>query len=123
MKILAIDDEQSNLLLIETMLMDYDIELDSFLNPEQALTHLKDHPDYELILVDKMMPEMDGTEFINRVRAVDTIAGIPIVVQSASALPEQIELVMDEGADYYLVKPFTKVQLITAIQQSTRSKT
>lgn len=121
-KILVIDDEQSNLLLIETMLMDLDLELDCFESPVSALTHLIKNPVYDLILIDKMMPEMEGSKFINRMRSIEGISNIPVIVQSASALPEQINLLLDLGADNYLVKPFSKEQLVSAIEKALNKR-
>ena len=121
-RILVIDDEQSNLLLIETMLMDYELQLDTFDSPVKALTNLIKNPHYDLILIDKMMPEMDGSKFINRMRSISGLSDIPVIVQSASALPEQINLLLDLGAENYLVKPFSREQLVTAIENAINTK-
>ena len=76
------------------------------------------------MVVDVMMPEMDGLELIRRLRANDTTADIPIVCCSAKALSQDVQAGFDAGADDYVAKPFEPFELIERVEQQVdgRSK-
>ncbi|MBX3013646.1 MAG: response regulator [Caldilineaceae bacterium] len=79
---------------------------------ESATLHLPD-----LILCDIMMPRLNGYEVFRTLHADQLTAGIPFVFMSARVTPEDIRLGLDLGADGYITKPFTRLELLTAIQK------
>jgi DNA-binding response OmpR family regulator len=68
------------------------------------------------MVVDVMMPEMDGLELIRRLRANDATANIPIVCCSARALAGDVEAGLAAGADDYVTKPFEPMELVERVE-------
>lgn len=76
----------------------------------------------DLILCDIKMVEMDGYEFIRRIRDINTFRNIPFIYLSAKVEREDIRLGMNLGADDYLLKPFRRADLLTAIEMRLKRK-
>ncbi len=88
-------------------------------NGEEGLNKLKQHtPD--LILCDIMMPEMDGCEFLKRVRSNSPLMNIPFILLTARADEEMEIECLAEGADDYIVKPFNSLILLARIKALLR---
>jgi two-component system, OmpR family, response regulator MprA len=74
------------------------------------------------MVVDVMMPEMDGLELIRRLRSNDSTADIPIVCCSARALSQDVQDGYDAGADDYVTKPFEPYELIERVEQQVHDR-
>ena len=74
------------------------------------------------MVVDVMMPEMDGLELVRRLRANDSTADIPIVCCSAMALSQDVLAGFDAGADDYVTKPFEPFELIDRVEQQVNDR-
>ena len=74
----------------------------------------------DLILLDIMMPEMDGLEVLTRIKGNPDTASIPVILLSAKALEEDIRVGYKLRADEYITKPFTRTQLMTSINRLLR---
>jgi DNA-binding response OmpR family regulator len=74
------------------------------------------------MVVDVMMPEMDGLELIRRLRSNDSTADIPIVCCSARALSQDVQDGYDAGADDYVTKPFEPFELIERVEQQVHDR-
>ncbi|MDP2828343.1 MAG: response regulator [Sulfuricellaceae bacterium] len=88
-----------------------------------AWEHLqKDGPGYDVILLDRSMPHMDGMELLGRIKSDPAIAHIPVIMETAQADRESIREGLAQGAYYYLTKPFEAEVLLAvvsaALQQS-----
>ncbi len=81
----------------------------------------KIHP--AAMVVDVMMPEMDGLELIRRLRATQATADIPIVCCSAKSLSHDVQAGYDAGADDYVVKPFEPFELIQRVERRVADRT
>ena len=81
--------------------------------PSGLFTAKRDQPD--LILLDIMMPEMDGLTVVRKIRADPALSRTPVVVISALAGPEDRRAAIEAGADAFLAKPFTMEELTLAI--------
>lgn len=104
-RILVIDDDYVVLdLLKETLLMEgYDVIcVSSGLDGLEQL--IREKPD--LVLLDVMMPDIDGYEMCKKIKECQSTADIPIIFVSAKAQPEDLEIGFSLGADDYVVKPF-----------------
>jgi two-component system alkaline phosphatase synthesis response regulator PhoP len=73
----------------------------------------KEKPD--LIILDVMMPEMDGLEVLRRLKAAPETSTIPVILLTVLDQYENLLAGYNTGADYYMTKPFTRTQLITGI--------
>ena len=69
----------------------------------------------DLILLDIMMPEMDGLEVLVRLKGAPDTASIPVILLTAMIQPEDVQRGYELGAGDYITKPFTRVRLINAI--------
>jgi CheY-like chemotaxis protein len=112
--ILIVDDEFGVLEVVEFILKDAGFNVVPALNGQDALTRLRETtPD--LIIVDYMMPILDGVGVIKAVRSDDGLRNIPIIL--ASALPEQTVRERSDGYDSFLRKPYKTEQLMLQISR------
>jgi len=103
MRVLSVDDNGNNLLMIEVFAKSLKIHIESFENPIHALDDFK-AKDYDMVIVDYMMPEMDGLTFIQEVRHIDE--QIPIIMITAVGNDLKLhELALSAGATDFLTKP------------------
>lgn len=113
-KILAVDDDVSNLEIIEEILAKA-YELKTADSGHQALEILKGFkPD--IILLDIMMPEMDGYETCRRIRMAPDMQDTTIIMVSAKGMNADKYKALESGAYDYITKPFTEEDLLESIQ-------
>jgi len=120
---MVVDDEQLNLLIIEEFLAEEAVDLDTFTDPVAAWTHLQAHAsDYSLVVLDRMMPGLDGLDFLRRMKADPRFASIPVIMQTAAAEPEQVREGLEAGAYYYLTKPYEPDALISIVRAALEDR-
>lgn len=105
--IVAIDDEAPNLMLIEEYLDGTGHALTCFADAADALAHLASGAPADAILVDRMMPRMDGMAFMRALKVMPGREAVPVIMQTAAAMPFQIAEGITAGAYYYLTKPYS----------------
>jgi CheY-like chemotaxis protein len=71
---------------------------------------------FDLILLDLMLPEVDGFEVLHQLREDPELADVPVIVTSARARPTTKEEAAELGADFYLTKPYRKAELLDVIE-------
>jgi len=119
-KILIVDDVQTNVLLLKKILKD-DYCLDFAYSGEEALEKLEDfRPD--MILLDIMMPGMDGYEVCKRIRQEKKYSYIKVILVSAKASVQERLEGYEAGADDYITKPFVKQELEAKVRVFSRLK-
>ena len=121
-KIFAVDDEPINLKLLEATLVPEGYTLETALSGEEALDKIKSSlPD--LILLDVMMPGMNGYEVCKKIRADASLPYIPIIFLTAMKT-DQKDIIhgLDAGGDDYIRKPFDTVELLSRIRAALRVK-
>ena len=112
--ILAVDDIPLNLLLVQKMLSRFKFEIRTASNGQQALDAVADcRPD--LILLDLMMPGIDGFEVIKRLREDPATADIRIVILSALNSNEDVVKGFDLGANDFIMKPIIREKLLNSV--------
>ena len=112
--VLAVDDIPLNLILVKKMLARFNFQLRTAANGQQALEAVSERiPD--LILLDLMMPGIDGFEVIRRLRADPKTADIQIVILSALTSNEDIVKGFDVGANDFIMKPIIMEKLLTCV--------
>ena len=115
-KILVVDDEPTIVRLMEFILARQGHEMIVAVNGEEALQKIKAHqPD--LVLLDIMMPRIDGYEVAQKLRADPQTADLPIIMLSAKAQDEDIRRGVEVGVDEYITKPFTPDHLVQVVSQ------
>ena len=85
-------------------------------NGRDAITILMNDPDVDIVLMDIMMPEMDGMETIQEIRKVSRLKNLPIVAVTAKAMKGDREKCIEAGAWDYLSKPVDAEQMITVLR-------
>ena len=114
--ILVVDDIVTNIVLIQAFLRGRNYEVLSAQSGVQALQIASEnHPD--IVILDIMMPEMDGYEVLARLRAGEDTKDIKVVMLSALAKESDIRNAMDLGADVFLTKPILANKLYEALEK------
>jgi signal transduction histidine kinase len=119
-RILAVDDTPDNLILVQTLLESEGYEVDLVSNGETALKKVMESPP-DLILLDVMMPGMDGYEVTRRIRKNLETNYIPILLITASLKSSVVEG-LDAGADDFIRKPFDTEELLARVRSLLRLK-
>jgi CheY-like chemotaxis protein len=109
--ILIVDDNEINLIVASELLKQYGIQADTALSGAEAL-RMMDEKQYDLIFMDHMMPEMDGIETTERIRAhMDWRENAPIVALTANAISGMRELFLSSGMNDFVSKPIELEEL------------
>jgi putative two-component system response regulator len=114
-KILAVDDSEIDLDLLETLLQDKYTILPTK-SGKEALDYLLHFSNVDLILLDLMMPEMDGWETFSQIRDLSNITDVPIAFLTSIRGEAEQNRAKEIGAADYIFKPFTKEELINRIE-------
>lgn len=103
--VLLVDDDMRNTFALRSYLNSMDMEVQVVENGEDALALLKKDPKPDIILVDMMMPVMDGYELLQQLRNNEILSKIPVIAVTAKAMKGDREKCLDAGAWDYLSKP------------------
>lgn len=115
-KLLLADDDMRNIFALSAVLEDAGFSIEIATNGKEAIHKLEDNPEIELILMDVMMPEMDGIEATRRIRQVPRWANIPIIAVTAKAMQGDREQCLEAGANDYISKPVDVDKLLSLIK-------
>ncbi len=122
--VLVVDDTPFNLKLVERLLVKFGITVKTTESGIEALQQLKASKpgDINLILMDVMMPVMDGLEATRRIRAMEDpgLASIPVIAMTANAFETDVRKAFDAGMNAHIPKPFTVEELITTINKNLK---
>lgn len=121
--ILVVDDEPLNLEIITEYLDSPRYRLitaEDGLHACEQIEHAK--VDFDLIVLDRMMPRMDGMELLAKVKADKRFADIPVIMQTAAAQKQQIIEGIRQGAYYYLTKPYDKEILLSIVDAALETR-
>jgi CheY-like chemotaxis protein len=116
-KLLLVDDDMRNLYALSALLRAKGAEVLIADNGRAALDQLALRPDVELVLMDMMMPEMDGYEAIQRIRRDERFTRLPIVALTAKAMKGDREKCLEIGATDYLAKPVDAKRLAALMRE------
>jgi CheY-like chemotaxis protein len=114
-KILTVDDEEFNLDILGEYLTDAGYEVISAEDGQQALDQLEANPDIDVIVLDRMMPRLDGMACLSKLKSDDRFRSIPVIMQTAAASHEHIRQGIEAGVFYYLTKPYEDSLLISLV--------
>lgn len=115
-RLLAVDDNSMNLELYRASLKDTKIQIDTAMNGVEALELISRYK-YDLIILDHMMPLMDGMETLKTIKKQNLCQGVPILVITANAVPGEKSVYLNAGFDDYLSKPVSSRQLLEAVRK------
>jgi HAMP domain-containing protein/signal transduction histidine kinase/CheY-like chemotaxis protein len=115
-KVLIVDDDMRNIFALSTILEEHDMVIASADNGRDAIRTLQADPDVEIVLMDIMMPEMDGMETMREIRKIPKLKNLPIVAVTAKAMKGDREKCIEAGAWDYLSKPVDPEQLLAVLR-------
>ncbi len=114
-RILLVDDDPKAIKLMGYILHKEGYEVVPALSGKEAL-ELLDRERIDLVILDIMMPEMDGYEVCRRIRANPATAKIPVIMLTAKAMPEDRIAGYEAGADHYITKPVLPAELVATVK-------
>ena len=114
--ILIVDDDMRNVFALTNLLEDKEIKIVVAKNGRQSLVKLVENSQIDLILMDIMMPEMNGYEAIKRIRKMDDFKKIPIIALTAKAMRGDRIKCIEAGASDYLSKPVDSEKLLSMLR-------
>jgi len=112
-RILVVEDDVRNVFALISVLEPRGAKVDIARNGKEALAHLKDNPGVHLVLMDIMMPEMDGLEATREIRKQPAFAKLPIIALTAKAMADDRESCLAAGANDYIAKPLDVDKLLS----------
>jgi PAS domain S-box-containing protein len=120
-KVLVVDDEARNLFSIAKILESHGLIVFKAIDGRKALACLEKEPGIDFVLMDIMMPGMDGYETIRRIRKIELFEKLPIIALTAKAMASDRTNCLAAGADEYLSKPVAVGQLLDAMKRFATS--
>jgi CheY-like chemotaxis protein len=115
LQVLVVDDDFRNIFAMTALLERGAAEVTVAENGPEAITALEQNPDIDLVLMDIMMPGMDGYATIRAIRALPRFQALPIIAVTGKVVSGERQRCLDAGANDYVPKPVDTVELLTAI--------
>ncbi|WP_373528295.1 response regulator [Nostoc sp.] len=115
-KILIVDDDLRNIFAITSFLESYQMQVLFAENGRDGIDQLQANPDINIVLMDIMMPEMDGYETTRAIRLQQEFRSLPIIALTAKAMPGDREKCIEVGASDYITKPVDTEQLLSLLR-------
>ena len=116
-EILIVDDEPRNVFALSRMLSRTQVQIHTAQNGQEALEMLQTHPNIQCVLMDMMMPVMNGYDAIRAIRKQDQWETLPVIAVTAKAMQEDKEKCMETGATAYIPKPVNKDILLNILSK------
>jgi PAS domain S-box-containing protein len=125
-KVLVVDDLPTNLDVMTGILMPYGLKVDTAVSGQEAVDRVRaGEPGYDVIFMDHMMPDMDGTEATRKIRneiGTDYARNVPIIALTANAIAGSREMFLENGFNDFISKPIDIKRLDTVLNQWIRNK-
>jgi signal transduction histidine kinase/DNA-binding response OmpR family regulator/HAMP domain-containing protein len=115
-RVLVADDDLRNIYALTTVFERYSMDVRYALNGKEALSALRKAPDVEIVLMDIMMPELDGFEAMRAIRRMEQHRSLPIIALTAKAMPEDRQKCLEAGASDYTPKPVDIERLLSLVR-------
>ncbi|HEU5435049.1 MAG TPA: response regulator, partial [Telluria sp.] len=115
-KVLVVDDDLRNIFALTTVLERYKMEVHFAENGKDGIAMLEEVPGIEIVLMDIMMPEMDGYDTMRAIRQIPQFKALPIITLTAKAMKGDRDKCIAAGASDYITKPVDVAQLLTLIR-------
>jgi len=115
-KALIVDDDMRNIFALSTVLHDQGMNMVSANNGREAIRLVKQEPDIDIVLMDIMMPEMDGITTMQEIRKLPEKKDLPIIAVTAKAMKGDREKCIRAGAWDYLSKPVDTIHLLAVLR-------
>ena len=121
-KVLIVDDDIRNVFALTSVLEQHGLSVLYAENGREGIEVLEQHDDLSVVLMDIMMPEMDGYATTTAIRRMPQFAGLPIIALTAKAMKGDREKAIESGASDYVTKPVDPDHLLTVMEQWMRGE-
>ncbi|MDH5510712.1 MAG: hybrid sensor histidine kinase/response regulator [Nitrospinota bacterium] len=118
---LVIDDDPEMVLILGHSLLTHGFEVLTAGSAEEALSAVAEAP-IDMIILDLILPGMSGIDFLKRLKSNPAWRSIPVIIATARESAEDVELGLAEGAEDYIRKPFSNIELLARINATLREK-
>jgi CheY-like chemotaxis protein len=118
-KILVVDDDELVLIAISELLTPSGFSVTTCSNGPEALERVVSDR-FDLVILDVIMPEMDGFEVCQRIRQLDSYAETPVMMLTAKSGEEDRQRGLEVGANLYLLKPISPKRLIALVEEAIK---
>lgn len=119
--VLVVEDNPTAMHLVASILEQEQYAVTKAVNGQEAMQYLEQQPsDYDVLLLDRMMPVMDGMEVTRRIQADEQLRSIPIIMLTAADRPEEISEGIKAGVFYYLTKPIERKTLLSILSSAVK---
>ena len=115
-KVLVVDDDARNIFALTTVLENNEMDVLTATNGRQAIELMQQTPELSVVLMDIMMPGMDGYETMRRIRKEPQFRTLPILALTAKAMKGDREKCLQAGASDYIAKPVNTDQLLSLLR-------
>jgi signal transduction histidine kinase/CheY-like chemotaxis protein len=115
-RVLIVDDDVRNIFALTTFLERSDMQVLHAESGREGIAKLQEHPEVEAVLMDVMMPEMDGYETMRAIRGMPKLKNLPIIAVTAKAMKGDREKCIEAGASDYIAKPVDMEQLLSLLR-------
>jgi CheY-like chemotaxis protein len=115
-RILVVDDDARNIFALTSVLENHEMQVVTATNGRQAIEIIEGSPDLAVVLMDIMMPEMDGYETMREIRRNPSYQALPILALTAKAMKGDREKCLLAGASDYIAKPVNTEQLLSLLR-------
>jgi len=115
-KVLIVDDDMRNIFALSTVLEEHEMAIVSADNGRDAIKILQQQQDIDIVLMDIMMPELDGIDTMREIRKIDRLKTLPIIAVTAKAMKGDREKCIEAGAWDYLSKPVDTEQMLAVLR-------
>jgi HAMP domain-containing protein/signal transduction histidine kinase/CheY-like chemotaxis protein len=121
-RIAIIDDDIRNIFSLTAVLEQHNVDVLHAENGREGIELVKANRDLDAVLVDIMMPELDGYEVMRQIRKLKRFAGLPLIAVTAKAMKEDRDRCFEAGASDYLAKPLEIDELLSILRSALRPK-
>ena len=115
-KVLIVDDDARNIFALTSLLENQEMDVVSTTNGRSAIEIIQETPELSIVLMDIMMPDMDGYETMREIRKSPQFRVLPILALTAKAMKGDREKCLDAGASDYIAKPVNTDQLLSLMR-------
>jgi CheY-like chemotaxis protein len=114
--VLVVDDDMRNIFALTSALQEYELDIQIANNGLEALKKLEEFPNTDIVLMDIMMPEMDGYEAMQEIRKQNKFTKLTIIALTAKAMKADREKCIEAGASDYVSKPVDMDKLLSMMR-------
>jgi CheY-like chemotaxis protein len=115
-KVLVVDDDIRNIFSLVSVLEDRDVQVVHAENGRDGIQRLEEDPTVDLVIMDVMMPELDGYDTMRMIREREQFRNLPIIALTAKAMKGDREKCIEAGASDYMAKPVDVMHLLSLLR-------